>query len=575
MFRVPTTLKPPSSILLACLIALIFFNPAGAQPGDFSQQDDPFADPFAAPMFDFDDGFGPPPGFGPGGPMGQQDTRLVGEFDADRDGWLNAAERKAARAKLAKSNSGRRFQPGPPGMFNEAQAKPVAGRRLAPADVASYPGVPLYDTLTIRTLFLEFESADWEKELADFKYTDVEVPARLTVDGREYRDVGVHFHGMSSYMMVREGQKRSMVLTLDWIHPNQQLEGYRKLNLLNSHEDASFMRTVLALQVAREFGLPAPRANWVRVVINGECWGLYVNQQHFNKDLVRDYFGTTKGARWKIAGSPGVHQSFTYLGDDLAAYKNIYTIKSKDAAESWLELINLCRVIDQTPPERLEAALAPILDIDGTLKFLAWDITMANGDGFWTRSSDIDLYEDKTGRFHIVPYDANECFSMGGGPGGPGGGPPPGFSPGMRGVDDRPTTATAQRRGRRMGGPGGGGGPLLDPLASASDSSKALIAKLLAVPAFREKYLGYVHDLSARWLDWEKIGPIARQYHDLIDADVKADTRKTDTYEQFAASLTDTDQRSIKVFAQKRRQYLLANKTTTQSITQITKGNGR
>ena len=33
----------------------------------------------------------------------------------------------------------------------------------------------------LRTLFLEFESADWEKELADFYHTDVEVPAKLTV----------------------------------------------------------------------------------------------------------------------------------------------------------------------------------------------------------------------------------------------------------------------------------------------------------------------------------------------------------------------------------------------------------
>jgi hypothetical protein len=35
----------------------------------------------------------------------------------------------------------------------------------------------------LRTLFLEFENADWEKELSDFHGTDVEVPAKLIVDG--------------------------------------------------------------------------------------------------------------------------------------------------------------------------------------------------------------------------------------------------------------------------------------------------------------------------------------------------------------------------------------------------------
>ena len=57
----------------------------------------------------------------------------------------------------------------------------------------------MYDTGTLRTLFLEFESADWEKELEAFYSTDVEVPATVTVDGNVYRDVGVHFRGASSF----------------------------------------------------------------------------------------------------------------------------------------------------------------------------------------------------------------------------------------------------------------------------------------------------------------------------------------------------------------------------------------
>src|SRR5262249_1294677 len=156
---------------------------------------------------------------------------------------------------------------------------------------------PLYASNVLRTLFLEFEDTDWEKELAEFKNTDVEVPAKLTVDGKTYNDVGVHFHGMSSFMMVAEGQKRSLVVSLDFLHEDQNLGGYRKLNLLNSHEDPSFLRTVLSLQMAREF-MPAPKANFVRVVINGECWGIYVNQQHFSKEFVKESFGTSKGARW-------------------------------------------------------------------------------------------------------------------------------------------------------------------------------------------------------------------------------------------------------------------------------------
>ena len=63
-------------------------------------------------------------------------------------------------------------------------------------------------------------------------------------------------------------------------------------------------RPPLFCDVAREY-LPAPKANFVRVVVNGESWGLYVNTEQFNKDFIKEWYGTTKGARWKVPGSPG------------------------------------------------------------------------------------------------------------------------------------------------------------------------------------------------------------------------------------------------------------------------------
>src|SRR5438477_5637854 len=158
--------------------------------------------------------------------------------------------------------------------------------------------------------------------------------------------------------MVGEGRKRSLNLSLDFVHKNQQIGGYRTLNLLNSHEDPTFLRSVLFYQIAREY-IPAPKANFARVVINGESWGVYVNAQQFNKDFVKDWFGTTKGARWKVPGSPNARGSLRYLGEEAAPYKRIYQIKTKDTAKSWADLIRLCKVLNETAPDKLEEALAP------------------------------------------------------------------------------------------------------------------------------------------------------------------------------------------------------------------------
>jgi hypothetical protein len=368
----------------------------------------------------------PPPGAGPdrfigppgGPPFMNQELPLLRKFDGNSDGWLSANERKAAREYLQKERTegrGGRMGRGP-GSRRENQLPPEPGQKVSPSDVKNYADAPFYAPDVVRTLFIQFENSDWEKELSVFHNTDVEVPAKLTVDGNTYKDVGVHFRGMSSYMGVSEGRKRSLNLRVDYVHKDQEIGGYRTLNLLNGHEDPSFLRPVLFYDIAREY-IPAPKANFVRVVINGEDWGIYNNVQQFNKDFVKENFGTTKGARWKVRGSPGGQGSLAYLGPDPAAYKSIYTIKTKDDPKSWAALSELCRVLNQTPADKLEKELSPLLDIDGALKFLALDNALINNDGYWIRTSDYSLYQDVNGKFHIIPQDANETFAKPGGGG--------------------------------------------------------------------------------------------------------------------------------------------------------------
>ena len=180
---------------------------------------------------------GPPPGFGgPGGPGGKE-RKLVKDFDKDGDGRLNLAERQAARESLKKDKAAGRGRRGPgfgpPGGGRGGEEPVKPGPSVAPGDVATYPGKPLYDPSIVRTLFLEFEDEDWEAEMADFNRTDVEVPAVLTIDGRRMPGVGVHFRGMSSFFAVREGHKRSLNVSLDFVNEDQRFDGYKTLNLLN------------------------------------------------------------------------------------------------------------------------------------------------------------------------------------------------------------------------------------------------------------------------------------------------------------------------------------------------------
>lgn len=493
--------------------------------------------------------------------------KWFGEWDTDRSGVLS--EEKLRDGLTAALPRPQFF--GGPGGGRETRGPPKPGAKVSPADVKPVSAdVPLYDPRTLRTLFFEFEGDDWSAELTDFRNTDVQVPAKLTVDGKEYRNVGLAFRGMSS-QGVPEGYKRSLNVSIDLGDRKQKLNGYKTLNLLNAHTDPTFLHTVLYFDIARRY-LPAPKANFVKVVINGESWGVYVNAQQYNRDFVQEWFQNADGARWKVPGSPGGRGGLEYLGDNIDDYKRRYEIKSRDVPQSWRDLIRLCKVLDETPADQLEAALRPILDVDGVLWFLAIENAFINSDGYFLRASDYCIYQDTRGVFHIIPHDANEAFAPGGGPGfggggrrgGPGSGGPGSGQGGPGGPGGAPGGP-----GRGPGGPGGGGGVEVDPLVgvTAPDDTKPLRSKLLAVPNLRAQYLRNVRILANDWLDWRKLSPVVEQYVKVIEKEIEADTRKLE--DGFPQSIAGEAQPAgaeqgpgrrrptLKAFAEQRRSYLL------------------
>ncbi len=188
----------PMAILAAALVALCAPS-AFTQPPDKEKKGGP----------------GGKGGFGFGG----EERKIVKDFDKNKDGWLNAEERKP-RAKrprrAARAASGSKG-----GKGGGEGGKP--GPKVKPDEVKNFPDAKLYDATVLRTIFLEFENSDWELEMQDFHGTDVEVPATATVDGKKYANVGVHFRGMSSYGGVPAGSKRSLNLSFDIADEKQRL----------------------------------------------------------------------------------------------------------------------------------------------------------------------------------------------------------------------------------------------------------------------------------------------------------------------------------------------------------------
>jgi hypothetical protein len=101
------------------------------------------------------------------------------------------------------------------------------------------------------------------------------------------------------------------------------------------------------------------------------------------------------------------------------------------------------------------------------------------------------------------------------------------------------------------------------------------LCKLLAIPSLQRRYLGYVRDVAEKWLDWDKLGPLAKQYQALLANDVKSDTHKLYPFESFARGLTEEIEEqssrgprrsiSLKNFVEQRRAFLLNHPAVKES----------
>jgi hypothetical protein len=406
----------------------------------------------------------------------------------------------------------------------------AAGGRFTPENVKVYTKQEgFFEPTVLRTLFLDFKQSNWHQLLMSYYHSNVDVPANLTVDGKSYPGVGVSYRGNSSFQMVGYDRKHSFSIDIDAADEKQRLYGLRSLKLLNANQDPSFLRTYLYHYIARQYK-PAPRVNFVRVVVNGENWGIYVNVEAINSDFTKDQFGSGKGARWKVSNFPRGQGGLVYFGENAASYRSTYELKSQEDPKAWADLIKLCRILNRTPPDQLPAALEPIFDVDGALKFLALDNALQNADGFWTKAGEYSLYEDTQGVFHVIMWDVNESF-------------------------------------KEPGGRGGAG--MLDPYAGSGEPQKAMLYYLLRVPAYEQKYLGYIRDIAENWMRWEKIGPEIERVQALLKDDIALDHRKLYSTESFLTSAVQDyynpgvssprpPEYSLKGFLADRRAYLLS-----------------
>ena len=236
----------------------------------------------------------------------------------------------------------------------------------------------------------------------------------------------------------------------------------------------------------------------------------------------------------------------------------MYEMTSKDDPKAWADLIKVFKVLNETPPDKLEAALVAdlrrrrraqvprrrsgarehrrLLDPRQRLQLVSGrerhhphhSARRERGDGtrrrWWT-----PRWRPGRVRPRPRPWRSSSRNGRSGG-----------LSPASAGRLPRPRRIRPWRRRTRSGSVG---------RAERREQGRSDRSCSRSRRCAHE-YLSYVHEIAEKWLDWKTLGPIAQKYHALIADDVKADTRKLFDNAGFESGVE-----SVKAFADARREY--------------------
>ncbi|MCA8969889.1 MAG: CotH kinase family protein [Planctomycetes bacterium] len=366
--------------------------------------------------------------------------------------------------------------------------------------VRSVPAQDLYDESMVRTLSLSFQETNWYQLLTANYSSKTFLKATLSVDGKAYKDVGVRFRGNSSYSAIGTSQKKPFEIALDEFLPGQNLYGIQTLNLNNGFRDPTFVREVIAWRLFRRF-VPACRCNYVKLVINNENWGPYINVQQVDKTMLRAWFRDEDGNRYRAERQLGASQhasALTWLGNNVDAYKGGYEAKGTPT-NPWVDVRDLCGVLNNTPAAQLPVELPKVLDVEQALRYLAVNNVLPAIDSYIGNvSHNYYLYGDGFhGRFAMLPWDLNASFGGN-------------------------AWLTVLQKVQ------------LDPFYQFTHAQRPLITRTLSHASWRQLYLAQIRAILDGGYDWPTIGGWVQELQKLIEPELRGDTKRLYSMQEFA-----------------------------------------
>lgn len=280
--------------------------------------------------------------------------------------------------------------------LRSSAAQADASRRRVEAGAAK-----LYDTAALHRIDIVIPAEDVDKIP---RRSTERVRCTFTIDGRTLQNVGVRQAGGVYHPYQPITNKPSLSVKFDEFVKGQTLFDLDKLVLKNELQDGSLVNEHLTYEVFRRAGLAAPLTAHARVTINGIDNGIYLMREPIDKQFLTRNFGSAlkNGNLYEIENV----RDFVFDPRYPALDDEGKDGRTRD------DLVAFATKITATTPDRFISDLAPMLDIDRFVTYVAAETVTAHWDGFAYKNNNTYIYaHPKDGRFVFIPYGTDQAFA--------------------------------------------------------------------------------------------------------------------------------------------------------------------
>jgi spore coat protein CotH len=261
-------------------------------------------------------------------------------------------------------------------------------------------------------------------------------PATLTFEGQTYA-VGVKTKGgcgsaRDPVAPFSKGKgKSSWKINLEWDDPavagcpaSQKIYGQKSFTLNNEVQDKSFVHEQLAYHYYRLMGVAVPRANNVRLYVNGELWGLYLNLETVDRRMLGRNFASNDGMMYEGTYDADLISANLPADVDYGGPGSAYRIGKEFEASAcstpdegadptnYAPARSLVDAIAALPAGDMYPAVEAIFDFDAFLSMAAADAVINHWDGFGYNRNNFRVYHDpSTDRWSVIPSGVDQTFT--------------------------------------------------------------------------------------------------------------------------------------------------------------------